>query len=202
MSPSPALASCARRYRHNGTKSMLFTFKGTGDRGSSNRRAAPLRLRHVFCLCLFIPTAAFARMYGLLHSSDPFGEFYPLLQHRPMSKDCATTIGLTEILQRFLRDGCPNCESFLGLVNSTDAVQECTSQVFEGLITVADPDNSWVARWQRLGGYIPGVYTVKVVGTVSATDDCGIIGIWRHCASITTNRGSKLFPQFYIPDLF
>ncbi|KAM0804648.1 Spt4/RpoE2 zinc finger-domain-containing protein [Usnea florida] len=66
---------------------------------------------------------------------------------------------------RFLRDGCPNCESFLGLANSTDAVQECTSQVFEGLITLADPTTSWVARWQRLEGCVSGVYAVKVVGT-------------------------------------
>lgn len=67
---------------------------------------------------------------------------------------------------RFLRDGCPNCESFLGLANSSDAVQECTSQVFEGLITLADPTTSWVARWQRLEGCVSGVYAVKVVGTL------------------------------------
>lgn len=67
---------------------------------------------------------------------------------------------------RFLREGCPNCESFLGLANSSDAVQECTSQVFEGLITLADPTTSWVARWQRLEGCVSGVYAVKVVGTL------------------------------------
>lgn len=71
------------------------------------------------------------------------------------------------LLQRFLRDGCPNCESFLGLINSTEAVQECTSQVFEGLVTLSDPSTSWVSRWQRLDGYVSGVYAVKVVGTVS-----------------------------------
>lgn len=68
--------------------------------------------------------------------------------------------------QRFLRDGCPNCEAFLGLANSTDAVGDCTSQVFEGLVTLADPSTSWVARWQRLEGCVPGVYAVKVVGTL------------------------------------
>jgi len=50
---------------------------------------------------------------------------------------------------------------------SSEAVQECTSQVFEGLITLADPTSSWVAKWQRLESYIPGVYAVKVVGIVS-----------------------------------
>ena len=46
-------------------------------------------------------------------------------------------------------------------------MQECTSQVYEGLITLADPKSSWVAKWQRLDAYVPGVYAVKVVGIVS-----------------------------------
>ncbi len=50
---------------------------------------------------------------------------------------------------------------------SNDAIQDCTSQVFDGLITLADPVSSWVAKWQRLEGYVPGVYAVKVVGLVS-----------------------------------
>lgn len=53
-----------------------------------------------------------------------------------------------------------------------EVVQECTSQVFEGMITLnANADGgtngSWVAKWQRLEGYVPGLYAVKVVGTVS-----------------------------------
>lgn len=46
-------------------------------------------------------------------------------------------------------------------------MEEATSQVFEGLITLVDPKTSWVAKWQRLDGYYPGVYAVKVVGIVS-----------------------------------
>ncbi|KAL8722364.1 MAG: hypothetical protein Q9225_001154 [Loekoesia sp. 1 TL-2023] len=75
---------------------------------------------------------------------------------------------IVQVQQRFIREGCPNCESFLGLQNHPDSVQECTSQVFEGLITLADPSKSWVARWQRLDGYVPGVYAVKVVGQFRA----------------------------------
>ncbi|KAL8772619.1 MAG: hypothetical protein Q9213_005054 [Squamulea squamosa] len=74
---------------------------------------------------------------------------------------------IVQVQQRFIREGCPNCETFLGLQNHPDTVQECTSQVFEGLITLADPGSSWVARWQRLDGYVPGVYAVKVVGQLS-----------------------------------
>lgn len=69
-----------------------------------------------------------------------------------------------------MREGCPNCDHVLGLRGSNDAIQECTSQVFEGLITLSDPTTSWVARWQRLDGYVPGTYAVKVTGTVSFFD--------------------------------
>lgn len=70
--------------------------------------------------------------------------------------------------QKFMREGCPNCDSVLGLRGNNDAIQECTSQVFEGLITLNDPNTSWVARWQRLDSYVPGTYAVKVTGSVSA----------------------------------
>ena len=78
-----------------------------------------------------------------------------------------------------MREGCPNCESVLGLQGNSDAIQECTSQVYEGLITMGDPQQSWVAKWQRLDGYVPGVYAVKVVGSlppevVGAMEDNGI----------------------------
>lgn len=68
-----------------------------------------------------------------------------------------------------MREGCPNCDDVLGLRNNNDAIQECTSQVFEGLVTVRDPVTSWVARWQRLDSYVPGTYAVKVTGSVSST---------------------------------
>ena len=65
---------------------------------------------------------------------------------------------------QFIREGCPHCETLLSLRNSQDNVSELTSQVFEGLITLGDPASSWVAKWQRLTNYVPGVYAIKVVG--------------------------------------
>ena len=38
--------------------------------------------------------------------------------------------------------------------------------MYEGLITLAEPHTSWVAKWQRLDKYVPGVYAVKVVGSL------------------------------------
>jgi len=63
-----------------------------------------------------------------------------------------------------MKEGCPNCEDFLHLAGSSEQIADCTSQVFEGLITLADPARSWVAKWQRLDGYVSGVYAVKVSG--------------------------------------
>lgn len=68
---------------------------------------------------------------------------------------------------KFVSSGCPNCEEFLEMRQNADVVQDCTSAVFEGMIAMADPESSWVAKWQRLGGYAPGTYAVKVEGVVS-----------------------------------
>ncbi|GAO17035.1 hypothetical protein UVI_02021910 [Ustilaginoidea virens] len=65
---------------------------------------------------------------------------------------------------RFRDEGCPNCEEFLHLAGSQDQIESCTSQVFEGVITLANPAKSWVAKWQRLDGYVAGVYAIKVSG--------------------------------------
>ncbi|KEF61197.1 uncharacterized protein A1O9_02762 [Exophiala aquamarina CBS 119918] len=89
----------------------------------------------------------------------------------------------------FYRTGCPNCEAILGLKNSQDAIQECTSQVFEGLIAMGDPKTSWVAKWQRLTEYEPGIYATKVVGTLpreilESLEDNGIKYIPRDGSSL------------------
>jgi transcription elongation factor SPT4 len=69
--------------------------------------------------------------------------------------------------QDFKRAGCPNCEHFLELAGNDDQIQDCTSQVFEGLIAVTDTSGkSWVVRHQRLEGYVPGVYATQVEGVL------------------------------------
>jgi len=72
---------------------------------------------------------------------------------------------------KFVSSGCPNCDEFLEMRHSADVVQDCTSAVFEGMIAMADPGTSWVAKWQRLEGYAPGTYAVKVEGVVSILED-------------------------------
>ena len=53
----------------------------------------------------------------------------------------------------FKRHGCPNCDEVLQLRGSLDRVQMYTTNQFEGVIAVIDPEQSWVARWQRTGEY-------------------------------------------------
>ncbi|WPH04056.1 Hypothetical protein R9X50_00694000 [Acrodontium crateriforme] len=91
--------------------------------------------------------------------------------------------------QQFRNRGCPNCDDFLELRGSVDAIQDCTSTVFEGVITLTDPMGSWVAKWQRLQGYVPGMYATKVVGIlpneyISACENAGVKYIPRDGSSI------------------
>lgn len=76
--------------------------------------------------------------------------------------------------QRFRSHGCPNCP-FLELQGNSEALDSCTSTVFEGLITIKDPKKSWVAKWQRLDSYIPGVYATKVSGSIPEDIRNGLI---------------------------
>lgn len=69
-------------------------------------------------------------------------------------------------LQDFKREGCPNCEDYLHLAGNEEAIELCTSSVYEGLIAMADPGRSWVAKWQRIDKYRPGTYATKVMGTL------------------------------------
>ena len=60
--------------------------------------------------------------------------------------------------------GCPNCEPVLALSSNEEEIQSCTSANFNGTIAVMDPKRSWVAKWQRLDRYEPGIYAVQVLG--------------------------------------
>lgn len=89
---------------------------------------------------------------------------------------------------KFVQAGCPNCEEFLEMRHSADVVQDCTSAVFEGMIALTNPKDSWVAKWQRLTEYVPGSYAVKVEGTVS----CPAVTI--SCSSLIPRSFRKTTP--------
>ncbi|KAF9585392.1 transcription elongation factor spt4 [Lunasporangiospora selenospora] len=68
--------------------------------------------------------------------------------------------------EQFLKSGCDNCESLLGMRGVLDRVLDCTSQHFDGMIAVMQPSESWVARWQRVDKFEKGIYAVSVQGTL------------------------------------
>ncbi len=90
------------------------------------------------------------------------GASIPTNQQRNMRACMVCSIVRTQ--QQFMTSGCPNCEDILELAGNSEQINDCTSQVFEGLISVSDTKRSWVARYQRLEGYVPGVYATQVEG--------------------------------------
>lgn len=43
-------------------------------------------------------------------------------------------------------------------------VASCTSANFSGMIALCQPDDSWVARWQKLSKKVRGMYAIDVSG--------------------------------------
>ncbi|KAI1485179.1 Spt4/RpoE2 zinc finger-domain-containing protein [Biscogniauxia mediterranea] len=89
--------------------------------------------------------------------------FVPPGQQRYTRACMVCSIVMTQA--RFRSEGCPNCP-FLDLKGSPEAIESCTSGVYEGLMTIADPKKSWVAKWQRIDGFVQGVYAMKVSGSL------------------------------------
>jgi transcription elongation factor SPT4 len=105
------------------------------------------------------------------------GAYIPPNQQRNMRACMVCSIVRTQ--QQFLASGCPNCEYFLELSRNLEQINDCTSQVFDGLITLVDPKRSWVARYQRIDDYVPGVYATQVEGIlpediIVAVENAGI----------------------------
>ncbi|XP_005093709.1 transcription elongation factor SPT4-A [Aplysia californica] len=73
---------------------------------------------------------------------------------------------LVKTFEQFEFDGCENCDEYLHMKNNSDAVYECTSANFDGLIAMMSPEDSWVAKWQRVERFTKGCYAVSVTGAL------------------------------------
>eukprot|EP01135_Chromosphaera_perkinsii_P012460 Nk52_evm71s2657 gene=Nk52_evmTU71s2657 len=65
---------------------------------------------------------------------------------------------------QFETHGCDNCGRILGMKGDRDRVLECTSSNFDGCIALTRPDESWVAKWQRIDKFTKGCYAISVTG--------------------------------------
>jgi transcription elongation factor SPT4 len=73
---------------------------------------------------------------------------------------------LIKTASMFEKDGCDNCEDFIQMKNNRERVYECTSSNYEGMIALMHPEESWVAKWQRIAHHVKGMYAVSVTGTL------------------------------------
>jgi len=71
---------------------------------------------------------------------------------------------LVKTIEQFEFDGCDNCEEYLHMKGNRDVVYDCTSSNFDGMISMISPDDSWVAKWQRIERFARGCYAVSVTG--------------------------------------
>lgn len=73
---------------------------------------------------------------------------------------------LIKHLDQFDKHGCDNCEEALGLRRNMDLIQACTTSNFSGMIALCQPEDSWVARWQKISKRTRGMYAIEVFGTL------------------------------------
>ena len=120
---------------------------------------------NVHQLCCARSDAQSSRMHDLLFCADDAGSspvncfflsFFLSPSFLPLTRP---------LRQKFKASGCPNCEPVLQNFGP-EAIEDTTSPVFEGLIALREPTKSWVGRWQRVDGFVRGVYAVKVSGNV------------------------------------
>ncbi len=53
----------------------------------------------------------------------------------------------------------------MALRGKTEKIERCTSPIWRGLLSLpGDPSKSWVAKFNRLDTYVPGVYALHVTG--------------------------------------
>jgi len=72
-------------------------------------------------------------------------------------------------MEQFESDGCDNCDSFLHMRDNRDNVYDCTSSNFDGMVAACQMEDSWVAKWQRIQNFKPGVYAMSVSGRLPPT---------------------------------
>ncbi|EDQ91192.1 uncharacterized protein MONBRDRAFT_23363 [Monosiga brevicollis MX1] len=71
--------------------------------------------------------------------------------------------GLVKTSDQFFETGCENC-AYLDLNDNNDAIDSCTTARFYGIVSVIDPSDSWVAKWQGNDACVPGCYALRLQG--------------------------------------
>jgi len=88
----------------------------------------------------------------------------PNLRHMRACMLCS----LVKSEDQFTYDGCDNCEEYLGMKGNREMVIDCTSTNFDGFIALTSPEESWVAKWQKINRKCMGIYAISVTGRLPA----------------------------------
>ncbi|KAJ3240261.1 transcription elongation factor spt4 [Chytriomyces hyalinus] len=91
------------------------------------------------------------------------GDILPSDQNRRTWRACLLC-GLIKTKEQFRADGCDNCDEVLEMRGSSKRVAEYTSAQFDGIVGLTQPNESWVARWQRCDKFTRGLYAIRVSG--------------------------------------
>lgn len=68
---------------------------------------------------------------------------------------------------QWLKEGCGNCPG-PDNIKDIERVQEYTSAVFEGVLSLMHPEKSWAGKWNfsNFEQLVPGCYAIDVVGSL------------------------------------
>lgn len=105
---------------------------------------------------------------------------------------------LVKTFQQFREYGCENCMEAFELRENDEKIEEVTTKSFEGLVAITRPPESWVARWQFVQNFIPGVYALKVEGSIGedsarelADKNIPNIGKWLQQSQLDKTKSPK-----------
>lgn len=85
-----------------------------------------------------------------------------------INKKLRACLGCSLIMTQaqFKDEGCTNCPT-LNMKDNTDNVLDCTTDRYSGVIGLYNAKSSWVAKWQHMDGFIPGLYAITMEGELS-----------------------------------
>ncbi|KCZ75531.1 hypothetical protein H311_03489 [Anncaliia algerae PRA109] len=81
---------------------------------------------------------------------------------KPKKLRACLSCSLLKSSTSFRNSGCENCP----FLNMKRNLSEYTSDNYKGIIFINDSNKSWVAKWQRIKGYVNGRYAIIVYGSL------------------------------------
>mmetsp|Transcript_8500 Transcript_8500/g.21944 ORF Transcript_8500/g.21944 Transcript_8500/m.21944 type:complete len:126 (-) Transcript_8500:271-648(-) len=101
-----------------------------------------------------------------LEDDDPVADQVPSVPIGTKRLRACLVSKLVKTEAQFIEEGCENVPE-LPIRGDRDAMLQCTTPHFDGMVALMDPEKSWVGRWQGISKLHPGCYALKVYGNLS-----------------------------------